>query len=181
MPRKSIGEDAGKGGIAKSNKEAYEELKSIAKAFGLSESEAFVQAVELFKQAKLLENLDPKCFLAGYNFAINLMRQNLLVLLGLSKIMVSEYMVSQMDLLRTLDQMRAQMMEQLQQQVQTQEREQKPSVPPEVRQMMMQTMMQMLLKMLGNLGGPAGDILKSFTTASQAAQATSSSAPAVEE
>ena len=173
MPRKDISDDAAKGGIAKSNKQAMEELKSLAKALGMSESEAFQEAVELFRQAKLMEGLDPKCFLAGYSFAMQMLRQNLMVLLGLNKVVTSEMLMQQYELLSQLDQareaLRQQIEEALKEQLQ-QPQQQRPSVPPEVRQMMLQTMLQTLLKMFGNTSGPLSNVLGALAQAGTAQQ-----------
>jgi len=183
MPRKDISNEAAKGGLSKKSKEAAEELKSLAKAFGLSESEAFVQAVELFKQAKLLEGLDPKCFLAGYNFAIQMMRQNLYVLMAMSKLMVSEYIISQIDLLDALDRMRSEIIAKS-----AEAPEQKVSASEQLKAMLMPQLMNMLLNMLGNMGGPLGNALKALSpalsgagSAVTAASAGASSSPVVEE
>jgi hypothetical protein len=105
------------GSIAKVAPDVYREIKRDAEELGIEPEEAIAEAYELWRLSRMFEEIDPKSFLAGYNFFAIQLRNTISFINKLGQIWVGEFMNAQANLLEQLNQQRMTLYNQLKEEV----------------------------------------------------------------
>ena len=140
-------------GVARKNRELYEQFKQMASTRGMKPSEAVEEAIRLWTLSKTLRDIDPETMIAAIDFVNYMREQSIRELLALGKLFTSEFFKVQMAIAKEVAS------QTIPQEPPT-EYEKKPSPEDMIRQQlklqMMQSMMPMLMNILKQMMGAFG-------------------------
>jgi restriction endonuclease S subunit len=105
------------GSVAKIAPDIYREIKKDAEELGIEPEDAIMEAYELWRLSRTFEDIDPKSFLAGYNFFAIQLRNTISFINKLGQVWVGEFMNAQANLLEQLNQQRQAVYNQLKKEV----------------------------------------------------------------